>query len=204
MNQKGSSSFRNNNNTMMVFQSVPELPNNARLNQTAQSTFSTNVEPPSRLLRRRKLTDAITFEIRTGDLTEETSDAIVNAANGRLSHGAGVAGAISIAGGPTIQAESSEWIAEHGEVMTGNVAHTSAGDLSAKYVIHAVGPVWSSFNAAKCESQLRMTVLNSLKCASRLGLTSISMPAISAGIYGFPKGYLHCDLEVTGNVSMLN
>eukprot|EP01102_Stenamoeba_stenopodia_P017304 TRINITY_DN6183_c0_g1_i1.p1 TRINITY_DN6183_c0_g1~~TRINITY_DN6183_c0_g1_i1.p1 ORF type:complete len:495 (-),score=88.43 TRINITY_DN6183_c0_g1_i1:38-1522(-) len=154
---------------------------------SATTTNSKVEEPPSRLLRKKQLSPSVTLEIRKGDLTEETSEAIVNAANGRLSHGGGVAGAISRNGGATIQDESDDWIREYGDVLTGNVAYTSAGYLPAKYVIHAVGPIWSSRNASKCENQLRMAVLNSLRCADQLSLSSVSIPAISSGIFGFPK-----------------
>jgi O-acetyl-ADP-ribose deacetylase (regulator of RNase III) len=84
-----------------------------------------------------------TIQIRQGDLTLEDCDAIVNAANSHLAHGAGVAGAIAGRGGDVIREESEQWIREHGSVPTGEVAVTRAGALACKWVIHAVGPIWS-------------------------------------------------------------
>ena len=82
------------------------------------------------------------IRIVMGDLTAEPVDAIVNAANERLAHGGGVAGAIVRQGGQVIQAESDEWVQTHGPVRTGTAAITSAGTLPAGHVVHAVGPVW--------------------------------------------------------------
>jgi len=120
------------------------------------------------------------LRIKKKDLTEEKVDAIVNAANSHLKHGGGVAGAIVRKGGKTIQEESDKI----GYVPVGNVAVTSAGSLKAKYVIHTVGPRWGEGNE---DEKLRSAVYNSLKKAQELGLRSISLPAISSGIFGFPK-----------------
>ncbi len=117
---------------------------------------------------------------------KERADAIVNAANSGLQHGGGVAGAIARAGGPVIQEASERWIREHGSVPTGQVAITEAGDLPCRFVIHAVGPVWEDGNDQE-DLLLRQAVSNSLMAADGLGLTTIVLPAISAGIFGFPK-----------------
>ena len=126
------------------------------------------------------------LQIRQGDLTQEDVDAIVNAANSHLAHGGGVAGAIVRRGGYEIQEESDRWVAEHGAVPTGQVAVTSAGSLPCKWVIHAVGPVWHGGSAHE-EELLESAVLNSLLKAEELRLGSIALPAISSGIFGFPK-----------------
>ncbi len=126
------------------------------------------------------------IQARLGDLTEERVDAIVNAANEYLAHGGGVAGAISRRGGPVIQAESDRWVRKHGPVPTGGVAVTPAGNLPCKLVIHAVGPVWRGGTHGEDE-RLRSAVWNSLLAAHARGLTSIALPAISSGIFGFPK-----------------
>src|SRR5450756_2838601 len=84
------------------------------------------------------------IEIWQGDLTQESCDAIVNAANTYLSHGGGVAGAIVRVGGYEIQVESNRWVEAHGTVPTGQVAVTRAGKLHCQWVIHAVGPVWKA------------------------------------------------------------
>ena len=126
------------------------------------------------------------LQIRQGDLTLEDVDAVVNAANSHLAHGGGVAGAIVRRGGYVIQEESDRWVAEHGAVPTGQVAVTSAGSLPCKTIIHAVGPVWHGGSAHE-EDLLESAVLNSLLKAEELKLSSIALPAISSGIFGFPK-----------------
>lgn len=124
------------------------------------------------------------LQLARGDITDEKVDAIVNAANAHLSHGAGVAGAILRRGGRQIQIESDQWVREHGVVSHADPAYTSAGNLPCRYVIHAVGPVWSE---GEEEDKLATATYGSLKLAERLGLKSITFPAISTGIYGFPK-----------------
>lgn len=124
------------------------------------------------------------IRIVKGDLTAEPVDAIVNAANERLAHGGGLAGAIVRQGGQVIQAESDEWVQTHGPVRTGTGAITSAGTLPARYVIHAVGPVWGSGDE---EEKLAGAVRSALMLAAERDIRSISLPAISSGIFGFPK-----------------
>ena len=127
-----------------------------------------------------------TIQVRQGDLTQEDVDAIVNAANSHLAHGAGLAAAIVHRGGQEIQQESDRWIRENGKVPDGQVAVTRAGKLPSKYVIHAVGPVWYGGGEDEDET-LRQAAWHSLMKAHELSLTSIAMPAISSGIFGFPK-----------------
>ena len=119
-----------------------------------------------------------------GDLTEEKVDAIVNAANAQLGHYGGVAGAIVRAGGQEIQAESDHWVQEHGPASHDRPAITNAGRLPCRYVIHAVGPIWGEGDE---DSKLRAAVTSSLTLADEKALTSLSLPAISCGIFGFPK-----------------
>jgi len=138
-----------------------------------------------KVLLRIKIKNTI-VEIVNGDITKEKVDAIVNAANSHLRHGGGVAGAIVRAGGKIIQDESDEYVRKYGPVKTGEVAVTGAGDLSAKYVIHTVGPIWRG-GQNKEKELLARAVRNVLKKASELRLKSISIPAISSGIFGFPK-----------------
>ncbi len=121
------------------------------------------------------------IELACGDITEETTDAIVNAANSRLAGGAGVDGAIHRAGGPAIMAECRRI----GGCPTGEAVITTGGNLRARHVIHTVGPVYQG--GGKGEAGLLVSAyLNSLKLASRKNLRSISFPAISCGIYGYP------------------
>lgn len=123
-------------------------------------------------------------EIVQGDLTQEHVDAIVNAANEHLAHGAGIAAAIVHKGGQVIQEESDAWVRKHGPVSHAEPAYTGAGSLPCRYVIHAVGPVWGSGGE---DRKLADAVRGSLARAEQLGLRSIAIPAISTGIFGFPK-----------------
>ncbi|NSW55110.1 MAG: macro domain-containing protein [Armatimonadetes bacterium] len=115
-----------------------------------------------------------------GDITLATTDAIVNAANSALQHGGGVAGAIVRRGGRVIQEESNRI----GRCPEGSAVVTGAGSLATRYVIHAVGPLGSDPEA---DSKLTSAVRAAFARAEELGLTSISLPAISSGIFGFPK-----------------
>jgi len=126
-----------------------------------------------------------TVRVGQGDLTDEAVDAIVNAANEYLAHGGGVAGAIVRQGGYTIQEESRRWVQEHGLVRTGTAAITGAGKLPAKWVIHVVGPVWR--RQGDEPELLASAVRSALEVAVAHGLESVSLPAISSGIFGFPK-----------------
>jgi O-acetyl-ADP-ribose deacetylase (regulator of RNase III) len=136
------------------------------------------------VLVERVLQTGQTIQIVQGDITSEEVDAIVNAANEHLQHGGGVAWAISKKGGPAIQKESNEWVRQHGLVLHTDPAWTSGGRLPAKYVIHAVGPVWGDGDE---DAKLSITVTNSLRVADELKCSSIALPAISTGIFGFPK-----------------
>lgn len=138
----------------------------------------------NKVLVDKTLTSGQTLQIVQGDLTIETTDAIVNAANEDLQHGGGVAWAIVQRGGEVIEQESDAWIRKHGPVTHAHPAWTSGGLLPAKYVIHAVGPVWGDGNE---DSKLTDAVHGSLQVADELNLSSISLPAISTGIFGFPK-----------------
>jgi O-acetyl-ADP-ribose deacetylase (regulator of RNase III) len=117
-----------------------------------------------------------------GDITKETTDAIVNAANEDLAGGGGVDGAIHNAGGPAIMAECRKI----GGCPTGQAVITTAGKLAAKYVIHTVGPVYHGGNKGEADL-LQNAYGNSLKLAREKGLQSISFPAISCGVYGYPQ-----------------
>lgn len=138
----------------------------------------------STVLREANLSPDYLLQIARGDITEEQVDAIVNAANLRLQHGGGVAGAIVRKGGHVIQEQSDAWVRTHGPVSHGDPAHTGAGNLPCRYVIHAVGPVWGEGDE---EAKLTAAIQGSLRLAGQLNLHSIALPAISTGIYGFPK-----------------
>lgn len=119
-----------------------------------------------------------------GDITERNVDVIVNAANSYLKHGGGVAAAIVRKGGAVIQDESDMIITAGGLVPVGSAVITTAGRLPCKAVIHTVGPRMGEGNE---DYKLRKAVRSSLLLASEKGFTSISMPAVSSGIFGFPK-----------------
>jgi O-acetyl-ADP-ribose deacetylase len=120
-----------------------------------------------------------TIELVEGDITELSVDAIVNPANAQLILGGGVAGAIKRKGGVSIQRECDEI----GSISVGQAVITTAGNLKAKYVIHAVGPMMGEGNE---DEKLKNATLNSLKVAEENKLESIVFPAISTGIFGYP------------------
>jgi O-acetyl-ADP-ribose deacetylase len=120
-------------------------------------------------------------EFEVGDLTEQQVDAIVNAANESLLGGGGVDGAIHRAGGPEILDESREL----GGCATGDAKPTTAGQLPARWVIHAVGPVWRGGGWREAE-QLASAHRRALEVARDLGARTVAFPAISCGIYGYP------------------
>jgi O-acetyl-ADP-ribose deacetylase (regulator of RNase III) len=122
-----------------------------------------------------------TLALAEGDITNESTDAIVNAANTRLAGGAGVDGAIHQAGGPSIMEECRKI----GGCPTGQAVITTGGNLRAKHVIHTVGPIYQGGNKGEA-TLLKSAHLESLKLASAKKLKSISFPAISTGVYGYP------------------
>ena len=125
-----------------------------------------------------------TLKLIHGDLTEAMVDVIVNAANSHLQHGGGVAGAIVRKGGKTIQHESDAWVREFGRVTQDKPALTTAGSLPSRFVIHAVGPVWGEGDE---EQKLHTAVYHALLLADSRHFGSLALPAISTGIFGFPK-----------------
>lgn len=134
------------------------------------------------------------IELLKGDITRIEVDVIVNAANTSLMGGGGVDGAIHRAGGKAILNECIAIRNRQGGCKTGKAVITTAGDLPAKKVIHTVGPVWNG--GGKNEADLlRHCYTNALQLAQQHGYGSIAFPAISTGIYGFPKE-LACAIAV--------
>jgi O-acetyl-ADP-ribose deacetylase (regulator of RNase III) len=125
--------------------------------------------------------------VKVGDITKEDVDAVVNAANGSLMGGGGVDGAIHRAGGPEILKECKE--IRRGQypdgLPTGQAVITTAGKMTAKYVIHTVGPVYERGGKDKAEL-LAACYRNSMKLAADKGLKTMAFPAISTGVYGYP------------------
>jgi O-acetyl-ADP-ribose deacetylase (regulator of RNase III) len=126
----------------------------------------------------RRINNSV-LELVKGDITELAHDAIVNAANSQLVLGGGVAGAIRRKGGPEIQKQCDKI----GGTFVGGAVTTTAGNLKAKFVIHAVGPIMGEGDE---DNKLRNATVNSLKQADKNKLKSIAFPAISTGIFHFP------------------
>jgi O-acetyl-ADP-ribose deacetylase (regulator of RNase III) len=122
-----------------------------------------------------------------GDITEQTTDAIVNAANSSLMGGGGVDGAIHRAGGPAILEECKQIVSRQGRLPAGSAVITSGGNLKARHVIHTVGPIWRGGQAGEPEL-LAGAYRESLQLAAARGLESVSFPSISTGAYGYPTG----------------
>ncbi len=126
-----------------------------------------------------------TLVLIRGDITQQDTDAIVNAANSSLLGGGGVDGAIHRAGGPQILEECKAIRAKQGECPTGEAVITSGGQLKARYVIHTVGPVWHGGKHREDEL-LRNAYRNSLRLATENKVQTVAFPSISTGVYGFP------------------
>lgn len=128
-----------------------------------------------------------TIRLVQGDITKESTDAVVNAANSSLLGGGGVDGAIHRAGGPAILEACKAIRARQGGCPPGEAVVTTGGRLPAKYVIHTVGPVWRGGNQGEPEI-LASCYRNSLRVAVTMGLLSVAFPSISTGAYGYPVG----------------
>ena len=120
-----------------------------------------------------------------GDITQQDTDAIVNAANPGLMGGGGVDGAIHRAGGPVILEECKQIISRQGRLPTGQAVLTGGGNLKARFVIHTVGPIYRGGNRGEARL-LESAVTSALKVADELKLRSVSLPSISTGIFGYP------------------
>lgn len=128
-----------------------------------------------------------TIELVLGDITRQEVGAIVNAANPTLLGGGGVDGAIHRAGGPSILEECQSIRNVRGECPRGQAVFTLGGNLPARYVIHAVGPVWQGGESGEAEL-LASCYRSALRIAVKLGLRTIAFPSISTGAYGYPVG----------------
>ena len=126
------------------------------------------------------------IQVQKGDITKVAVDAIVNAANTSLMGGGGVDGAIHRAGGPAILEACRKIVDKQGGCKTGEAVITPAGNLPAQYVIHTVGPVWRGGNHGEAQL-LANCYTHSLRLAQTNQCRTVAFPAISTGIYGFPK-----------------
>ena len=134
---------------------------------------------------RLSLGEGSTIELVEGDITRQSTDAIVNAANSSLMGGGGVDGAIHRAGGNAILEECRKIVSEHGPLPPGRAVSTTGGRLPAGFVIHTVGPVWQGGDHGEVET-LASCYRESLTVADRLHLTNIAFPSISTGAFRFP------------------
>ena len=125
------------------------------------------------------------LQLLQGDITRLPADAIVNAANESLAGGGGVDGAIHRTGGPGIMADLEKRYGRNRRCLTGNAVVSDAGALPAKWVVHAVGPRWTGGNQGEAKL-LTSAYRTALRLADELGATSVNVPAISTGIYGYP------------------
>ena len=122
--------------------------------------------------------------VKKGDITQEQTEAIVNPANSTLIHGGGAAKAIAVKGGAEIVRQSNDIIRRRGRLSVSEAVITGAGNLPSRYVIHVVGPQMGEGNEVE---KLREAIWNVLALAESEHLVSLSMPAVSSGIFGFPK-----------------
>lgn len=125
------------------------------------------------------------IELEQGDITKVPADVIVNAANSALVGGGGVDGAIHRAGGPAVMADLERRYGAGRFCPTGSAVVSDAGDLPARWVIHAVGPIWHGGAAGEPEL-LASAYRTALRLAAELGATSVAFPSISTGVYGYP------------------
>lgn len=136
---------------------------------------------------RYRIGPTATLELVVGDITEETTDAIVNAANSGLLGGGGVDGAIHRVAGPALLAECKKIRDQRGPLPPGQAVITSGGDLKARYVIHTVGPVWQGGKVNEPQI-LESCYCNSMEQANLKFCASVSFPSVSTGAFGYPVG----------------
>ncbi|ESO95137.1 hypothetical protein LOTGIDRAFT_117468 [Lottia gigantea] len=136
--------------------------------------------------------DNATIKVVQIDITTLSVDVIVNAANERLQHLGGVAGAINDKGGASIQRECNEYVYENGSVLEGDCMMSNSGNLPCMKIVHAVGPRWK-FGKSKEDKKLAEVILRILEMVMSQGFKSVAIPAISTGIFGYP---LHAATDI--------
>jgi O-acetyl-ADP-ribose deacetylase (regulator of RNase III) len=138
-----------------------------------------------RVVARKEYPGGHAFEVVVGNLLTEPTDAIVNAANGQLAHGGGVAAAIARAAGPALEAEGDRIVASRGPLALGEAVVTTAGRLPFKGVIHTVGP---HQGVGQEEGRLVQALRAAFERAHERGFAAVSFPAVSSGIFAVPLG----------------
>ena len=136
--------------------------------------------------KERGTVNEVSLVVVLGDLTNEKCGCLVNAANSKLTHGAGLAKAILKKGGKVIRQQSDNYLQKHGLIKTGELAVTDGGNLPCNNVLHVVGPIYE--DGTKNEDQLlALCMKNIIKTCNELKLSSVALPAISSGLFKFPK-----------------
>ncbi|XP_038586826.1 LOW QUALITY PROTEIN: protein mono-ADP-ribosyltransferase PARP14-like [Micropterus salmoides] len=156
-----------------------------KLVSVTQNLASLSLSEVNTLVASYSLRDGLKVLVCQGDITKQVADALVNAANGDLKHCGGVAAALSKAGGPQVQKESSAIVKQTGKIPTGEVVVTTGGNLNCKKLLHAVGPVGGE-SGGKERLLLEKTVHSALNLAEMMEFESIAMPCISSGVFGVP------------------
>jgi O-acetyl-ADP-ribose deacetylase len=136
---------------------------------------------------RYRIGSKATLELVMGNITDETTDAIVNAANSSLLGGGGVDGAIHKAAGPALLAECKRIREQRGPLPPGQAVTTSGADLNVRYVIHTVGPIWQGGKVNEPQI-LESCYCNSMEQANLKACNSVSFPSVSTGAFGYPVG----------------
>ena len=155
--------------------------NSAYLSSSYTPSYRPHV--PTRVLEQIQVFNT-RVEVVHGDIVNEEVGAITNAANEELWLGGGVAGAINDRAGPEVNLHCKEYVRMNGKVPVGGAIATGAGQLRCTFIIHAVGPTYRQ--GQPNDEMLRQTIISVLRQAEELGIESVSIPAISSGIYGFP------------------
>eukprot|EP00064_Thunnus_orientalis_P018772 superscaffoldBa00004438_g18878 len=153
--------------------------------RATQNLASLSLSEGSTVVASYCLRDGLQVLVCQGDITKQDADALVNAANEDLDHCRGVAAALSKAGGPEVQKESSAIVKQTGKIPTGDVVVTTGGNLNCKKLLHAVGPVGGK-SGGKERVLLEKTVQSALNLAENMDFKSIAMPCISSGIFSVP------------------
>uniref|UniRef100_A0ABM0MNC0 Poly [ADP-ribose] polymerase 14-like n=1 Tax=Saccoglossus kowalevskii TaxID=10224 RepID=A0ABM0MNC0_SACKO len=168
-------------------------PSPRKLDRVAGKTTRKSLVPGYRMLCQHTKPNGMKIQVGLGDMTVLNVDVIVNAANCHLKHVGGLAKAIIDAGGLEIQDECDKIIERRGDLKVGETVSTGAGNLPCKLIIHTVGPIWSGSkykksgsNETQEEKSLTNSVINSLQEATSRKCTTIAIPAISSGVFGFP------------------
>lgn len=133
-----------------------------------------------------RTTSGVLVSVSKADMCSFSVDAVVNAANEDLQHIGGLALALLKAAGPQLQRTSDDYVAKNGRLRPGDAIVTESGNLPCKYVVHTVGPRFSDFDRKTAVSRLKLAVKESLRQAERVNCSTIALPAISSGVFGFP------------------